>query len=371
MNLPEISRLGAVLTPSTAAPLNRAWQVGQILQAAVVERHEDGALRLRIGNTVVDARSTLPLATGQTLTVQVTHSGEQAILRLVQTPDQDPRLTQAWRDLLPKQLELKEALPDLARATRQAFGAESKTLPAALRAALQDLARALPSTQELARPDTLKQALANSGLFLENKLAQAVLTNEPPALTRDLKAQLTRVTHELASQTVSAPTSGRAPVADTLPPDLKQLATTAEGSLARMQVNQLASLPPETPAAPIAINVELPVRHGTALSSLGVHIEQEAGDDTARARAFSVWLSLDLPNVGRVEARVRLVGENVSVNFFAEQPATADLFRDHLPLLQRGIEAEGLQAGPLHCDAGVPPTPFAGPRPSGLLDERA
>lgn len=385
MNLPEIGNIGTLLTPTATSALTRSWSVGQILQASVIEREADGALKLRVGSDVIQARSTLPLATGQSLTVQVTYSGEQTILRVVQDTTSQAALVQGWRQALPRQAELQPLLDDILRAARTQLQPETQLSQPArfsgpLNALLRAFVDALPQLRNLTRPEGLRQAVQDSGLFLEAKLADTAQTGNPPRLDADLKAGLLRlqqqIQSDIAARAAATPRTAARPDVAVIQDDsnvdpLPRLLLPVESALARTQANQLASLPPE-PGTPSAWLVEIPLRHDAGTDTVKLQIEAEASAGSSGSQAsWTVWLTLDLGDRGAVRARVGVVEDQVSVQFWADKPDTAELFTQNLDLLERNLQDEGLKPGVLACQAGPAPQPDVPGAPPRLLDERA
>jgi hypothetical protein len=383
MNLPEIGNIGTLLTPTATSALTRSWSVGQILQASVIEREADGALKLRVGSDVIQARSTLPLATGQSLTVQVTYSGEQTILRVVQDTTSQAALVQGWRQALPRQSELQPLLDDILRAARTPLQPEQVAQPARFSGPLSALLRAfvdaLPLLRTLTRPDGLRQAVQDSGLFLEAKLADTAQTGNPPRLDSDFKVGLLRLQQQIQSDIAArsnTPAGAARPDVAVIQDDngvdpLPRLLLPVESALARTQANQLSSLPPE-PGSPSVWLVEIPVRHDAGTDTLKLQIESEAtAGPEGSAGSWTVWLTLDLGERGALRARVGVVDDQVNVHFWADDPSTADLFTQNLDMLERNLQEDGLKPVVLACQTGPAPQPETPGAPPRLLDERA
>jgi len=223
MLIPELYSSSLALQPQTAGTALRAWTTGQILQATVVRQALDGTVTLRVGSQEVQARTGLSLAADQPLTLQVAQSGTQTVLRvlhvnnagpmphptvLTQTsgPTPEATLAQAWRQVLPREGDLRPLLAQLAGTPAPAAGGRSEAaLPGPVAAALKQFAARLPSLEMLMTPAGLKRAVSDSGLFLEARLAQALTDNSAPAVQNDIKANLLRLVAQLRSLAASPP----------------------------------------------------------------------------------------------------------------------------------------------------------------------
>ncbi|MBV8679159.1 MAG: flagellar hook-length control protein FliK [Aquitalea sp.] len=71
------------------------------------------------------------------------------------------------------------------------------------------------------------------------------------------------------------------------------------------------------------------------------------------AAVWSTSLSLNLPALGGLSARVRLVGQNVQVSFLAEEDEASGLIQQHAAQLQSGMEAAGLTLANLMVKHGT------------------
>lgn len=224
----------------------------------------------------------------------------------------------------------------------------------------------------------LRQSLDRSGLFLEARLARG----ENPG--RDLKANLLRLL------TLLPPASGRPETqpatanktqqeAPSLPAMtvrlLGELLTQAEAGMARVLVNQLASLP-STDSNQQVWAFDLPIRQPHGSDSFTLRItrdDPDSADGGSRAEArWSVDIHFDLPGLGPVSSRITLRGDEVSSHFAAERPDTVRRLRLAMPDLEHaftraGLKVANLSAGPGKADRAELPVAEI-PR---LLDEKA
>lgn len=428
----------ASTTPRTE-PLS-TWRVGQVLAATVIANPQPGQSELRIGNLRVTAQTgALQLAPGQDLRLEVASLREQPVLKLLGLMQQSP-VPQALRDVLPRQQPLAPLFTALSRLA--AGAAPAQDLAQAVTRLARELFTRLPDTASVATAAGLRQALRDSGLFLETKLAQAATPPGAPSkatpqqaaeLNRDFKANLLRLVSVLRENSAnSAPgTTARSP-ADTgtaalatsspplpatpantvatrippgLPPELgaaaaplqrgqpplpplsparlaqtletlspRELLRQGEGALARVQLNQLTSLPQERHSG-LEWLIELPVRRDQDVDLWNLRIsrdpERKQGRDTGEAAGgWSVMLAFDLPGIGPMQARVNLRGERISAQFFSQMAGVLPLVHEHLPWLTARLRQAGLQIEDLSCHHGQIST-AAAPRPTRLLDERA
>ena len=195
------------LTSTTAATTAVRWQVGQLLQATVMESTA-GKVLLAIGNRQVSSETSLLLDKGQQLTVQVRSLGETPVLRIASELNTPP-LAQAIRALLPQQDSMTPLLASLARLAQT----PQPPVPPLIRELTHAMVRNLPDTAAVTRPEGLRKAIEQSGLFLERRLAQHVAPNTAPtsnlppvsAIQSDFKANLVQLIQRLRNWPGSTP----------------------------------------------------------------------------------------------------------------------------------------------------------------------
>ena len=430
--------LPPLTTPSSLRPTETlsTWRVGQVLAATVVSTSQPGRAELRIGNLPVIAQTgSLALSPGQALRLEVASLKEQPVLKLLTLLQQDP-VKQAVRMALPRQQPLPPLFAALARIAAGTQTGQPLA-PDIIRAA-QALLAQLPTAAGISQPAGLRRALRDSGLLLEAKLARSVAAPpsaaRPGELARDFKANLLRLVQVIREHTASsAPTALRAPAtvptpaqagltaslgiqtppaaaidaaAQTLnraagdpgapmlrgqpplPPvsaathlakalgtlNSSELQRHVEAALARVQLNQLSSLPQERLAPEWLI--ELPVRRDDNTDVWSLRISRDdrqapgPGPEIENGGAWSLMLAFDLPGIGPMQSRVTLRGDQVSAQFFSSRQGMLPLVSEHLPILQARLQQAGLRVTELTCHHGCMPAPAGAPR-ARILDERA
>ncbi len=389
---PPIGALSGTL--SVSQPAVKSWQVGQVLLAVVVGAAPEGGVQLRVDGRALTAQTSLTLSAGQTLELEVVRTEAPLLLKLrpaAPAEDDQARIeTQAWRQALPRQIPLTALFAELARFIRALNQpAPASPLPDSGRQLLENL----PTAQTVSTSQGLKQALTDSGLFLEAKLARPASSATSAALATDLKGTLLKLFDDLQPPAAGAPApadsalrpevgappartpSAQLSVPMALPEDeaarsgAADLARQVDGALARIQVNQLVSLPAEN-APPVWV-FELPVRQGGRTDVFDLRIEQDRTGDREEGRSpWTVVLAFDFEELGPVTARLALSREQVSTTLWAQRPQTVQLFTDHLAELHAGLAAAGVEVGRLSVFAGAPPVP-ADSAPPHLLDLKA
>ncbi len=385
-----------------------AWRLGQILQAVVLARTSPASAVLGIDGAKVSVRTELALVPGQTLRLRVEGLGKTAMLRLT-APGQPMPLDVraiALKSALPQQVPLAQILRSVAVLTQPG---QAAAVPAPVVRAAHQLLGPVPSLAATISPAGLRQAVQDSGVFLEAKLAAAALRSIPVSFATDLKARLLRFVSALRSDagappgstaarstpsappalssharpgTTGSPTSARpggdsAKAADPTPPSTTKvfepgrMIAEAEGALARIQVHQLGAV--KVADAPVAVwRMELPMMVARELQTIHVRIERDASAAEEPADpAWAVDVRVNLGARGDLAARVSYVGGVISTALWAEESTTAELIAGRLDELRRDLADAGLSVGSVHCWPGRPPPPEEDRIGAALLEVRA
>jgi len=189
------------------------WQVGQLLKAMVVSVDRQGTPTLEINGRQVSAQahSNLPLRPGQMLQLEVVENGKTPLLKVLNPPvNPQETMSRGVRESLPQQQPLTQVLNALQQLAQNAKGDAGQQL----RALSRQVMELLPQIQQLQSGAGVKQAVEDSGSFLEAKLQQLLRNSgspdSQPQLGRDLKAGLLRLL-----QAVRALQQGSSPSANT------------------------------------------------------------------------------------------------------------------------------------------------------------
>ncbi len=378
-----VSLAPALPGPSSKANLPLKLQLGQLVSAKVVASLKTDQLLLEINGRQVLADSRVSAKPGQTLTLEVLQTGPTPQLKALSTGNPSQVIVQqATRTLLPRQAPLHQALNEINFLFQQAQS--QSALPPFIRLPLATLLKAIPKQEQLIKPQSLKTQILKSGLFHEAEKSQPA-TSTPK---NDLKANLLNLAAALkgASQptestpkpqtpprfnlaqadtsfsqikilphqqtTLTAkltPTSGKkqqsqpAPLNETDTP-LLQLEKKTASALARLALDQLASLPKNESAQP-TWHFEIPYFQGETLETLRLTISQESSQEKSgqpREAPWSVTLELEPENLGKIRVKILIQGEKINSFFWSERQTTRQLFEKHFDVLKHQLQKAGL-----------------------------
>lgn len=369
-------------------------------------------------NRVIQMISQQPLPTGQRVQLQTTPRGELMLVPNLKTalshttapvgitptpisPVQQAA-QQALRELMPRQQPLVTLLPLLQKLVQPTLRDQ---LPAPIAQAVKQLLQSLPRAEQIQTPTGVKQAVENSGTFLESRLVRAANSNPNPSAqpmaqtpaaiaTTDLKAQISTLlalvrtfipTQPAQSATPTSPLSisaeelvythkpalqpqqghiatGQQSI-DSTESLLSQLSKLLQAGLARIQVNQLdgivarhvgndAQMPVPT------WTMELPLRSAYGNEQLQLRIEQQPRKRNQQKRPqWNVQIALDLHELGKLAATLAIVDKNVAATLWAEREGTHRRVQEQIGYLRSGLESVGVHVTEMNCRLGMPPTP--------------
>ncbi|QBJ77471.1 flagellar hook-length control protein FliK [Aquitalea sp. USM4] len=194
-----------------------------------------------------------------------------------------------------------------------------------------DLSLDVAKQQPAETAQILKNNVSQSGLFYESHLKEwldgrhnlSQVQQEPQSrLLSKLNEDL--ASHDSRSNTASASSLSPRTVAP-------ELANLVQRQLDIVENQQLQLNGYAWPGQPMQLQIQQE------------HTNERTG--SLGADEVGVWstsLSLKLPALGGVAARVRLVGQNVQVSFVAEEDEASGLIQQHAEQLQTGMAAAGL-----------------------------
>lgn len=238
---------------------------------------------------------------------------------------------------------------------------EGKALPESMSAEVDRVVGRLTPLNPSLKGADIEAALRNSGLLLEAGLAQH--PNEPP---QDLKSALLLLRQALAlppgpRRTTGAvrppppyaggPISGQPAYTEPMdldaPADVRRqrLADAVDGALARLELEQIASLP-QKESDPTVWRFEAPIATANGASIAQFEIQRESHGRSSGAPAAATWrvrFGLDMAPFGPLSANLNLTGEHLGVAIWVQNFQAAEALRAKAPELARGLLGPGLE----------------------------
>lgn len=302
---------GRLLLEATVLPARApVLIIGEQVSARVAERLDNGQFAALIKNGLF----TLNLPKGMQL------SGDELTLRVTSLA---PKLTFALVDPAADSTVADGSVDvSLSPASRYLTG----LLDSGKNAPAQTGIRLDASRQDAAGlAETLKQGADKSGLFYESHVKAWVDGRLPLESLKDEPQARLGQGLDPAQGTPSA--SGKAAQAE--------LGNLVQRQLDTLENRQIQLQGWAWPGQPVQLTVEQ---------------EKTTERQASGSEELSVWatrLALELPVLGGLSARIRIVGGAVQVSFATEETATEQLIRDHARQLESGLGAAGLNLATL------------------------
>lgn len=310
----------------------KSWQVGQVLQALVVDKAPSGQLVLRIAGHQITATADIPVQKGAVLSLEVSRLTPQPTLKIIGAPQSThavaagsaDSLSGAYQGLVVRQNDV--VLPF--QLMRQILnGVNVTSLLPILGKELDAIYRSLNQLSAMRDPKVLKGLLSQLNQFGTGNLSR--LTGLLALLEGGLPHQI-----------------GESDLAQ-----LQSLRDASEGALSRLALSHIKSAVSQEGEVK-GWYFELPVFIEEEPRNLFVVVEQEK-KHAERESSWRLWLALDGGKLGPVEAEIFYGGEALSVVLYAEQEATYRAMKSDIGQLRDALETRGSMTGVIQCRQGL------------------
>ena len=303
-------------------PTGRNWQVGQIVHATVISTAQ-GKTVLNIAGNLITSSLTMerPWQEGEKIQLEVLKTGMPVVLKVSPSdPAQELIISRALREQLPRQMPLGNMLNNLSPLLN------SGSVNPATQQMIARLLATIPQLKQLTSGKKVKQAVINSGMFLENKLVQPQSSSS--SISQDFKAALLRLLGSLKNAPEQAGSTTQPTVEA-----IRQI----EAGLARVQTNQLNTITSHGTEWFIELPVKL--KNEQQLNELKIKIRKnKEAENRMDHPIWSVFINFELQELGPVQANITLLGTNrISIGIWAEQESTAKQFTNQLDMLRASL----------------------------------
>ncbi|WP_446811274.1 flagellar hook-length control protein FliK [Methylomonas sp. 2BW1-5-20] len=316
-----------------------------------------------------DPQAKQALMPGSRIDLMLVKNADKPVFNVaLAVPSVEEQITSAFKQLLPIQVSPAELLTQLGPLLKPADS--DKTTGEILKQLAREILLQIPDKSKLFEPGTLKQAIAQSGLFMEHELVNAETANSPPLhLQDDFKFKLSKLIAQLNFH-LAGPADTES--AQKLDSDLlKETLQKAEGNLARLTLDQLNSLPRDDSPKQVWI-LELPFFNKTSPETLQLIVEQDkqaAGE--SGQKNWVVSITITPPELATIHCKISCYDGSVNTRFWSESTDTVDKINARLDYLREQFEQKGLKPGFMDVQQGKPaqPNPQTLP-PQNLLSEK-
>ncbi|MFK8066772.1 MAG: flagellar hook-length control protein FliK [Gammaproteobacteria bacterium] len=353
-----------LLQPQNASATEiKNWATGQLLKATVLQQLSSSSLLLKVGNLKLTANTNVLLSAGSQINLKVIRTGEQPSLQILQNNSRSAEQTNlnALRQALPKQASLSEFFSNI-----KTMSAGEQRLPPTVQQALNVIQAGLASRADLTNPEMIKKALKESGVFLESNLSKSSTTKLAGSnpVEGDLKGRLLRLVSLISNestnstkQTEQKQSASNNSLLNFLSNNklMPELQRHVESALARIQLNQLNSLP-GLEQNQQAILLELPVKEKDKVDifSLKITEEEDQKEEQEAQKKWAINLSFKLEGLGNLHAKLILGGQKIQASLWAEDQNTFELIQNNMDLLQQRLTDVEFIHPTINCYKGKP-----------------
>lgn len=308
------------------------------------------------------------LTVGSRIDLEMIKAGEKPVLNASLQPlPVEEQISNVFKRLLPQQSTPQQLLLQLAPLLKPTEG--DKTVGELLKQLARELMQHIPDKTQLFEPAALKQAVTQSGLFLERNLVEAETHPESPALPDDFKLKLSKLIVQLGLELgVAKDANPEQPNNSDL---LKDTLQKAQGNLAKLTLDQLNSLPRDDSPKQVWI-LELPFFNQSSPETLQLVVEQDKQANTENGQKnWVVSITITPPELATIHCKLSCYVGSVNTRFWSESTRTVDIINARLDYLRQQFEEKGLIPGFMDVQQGKPTqtNPQTLP-PQNLLSEK-
>lgn len=379
-----------------------ALKPGQVIDAFTLTNSSQGQISIRIGETVINASTSLSLPQNAHLSLEVVQVSPHLLLRLIPS-SAGAAATRPLQDAMIKLLPQQSAIaPVLAELIHKSMVDKNHLEHQLTRSLVNSLISNLATRNSLVHAESVRQSILLSGLFLESILSK-MLGRHRRLIARDTKAALSGIQQSIGQDIVNITHDSRilnnqvSSLAYTVPPPRRKHIPTAQaripfslfpdtvglfddhldlygkiqGAIARLGLLQVCT-------AENFLNgdelwqLEIPVKHTDAVETVSISIEYDRKDPQCEERnAWIVNLALDLPQLGPVQIRISLYKHGVSSCFRSESSKTLSLIESHFGQLKNRLNQQGMETLALCCQTGQAETEYSVHTDHSIIDVQA
>jgi len=308
-------------------------EVGQELDAVVMEELDGRRLLLKLGATLIEAEGPGGLSAGQHVRLRVDQLQPQVVFHITDVePTVQAEATKLLRTHLPAHADSGELLDSLQHELAAFLDPNPDTTPtpeklAKLRESIASLlASGGPLTSE-----KLKVLARDGGLFYEAKLFNVAKNNVQQLLNiadQDLKGLLLAVLQESKVRAISAGLQSA-------------LGAQIENIETQQAVNLLSQLDGG------GFQIQIPFFTGSGVSTAALAVEQDGQGSTReqgdRKNGYSLLFLLDLENFGRTRIDAHIDPRELRAVFYVKNEGSLRLLKQELPGFRENLKALGYQ----------------------------
>jgi hypothetical protein len=342
--------------------------VGQVLKTTVVKAIAADQVLININGQNINAKTAHHFSPGELLQVKVMALGDETVLQVLAQPLNQSVLQAALRQVLPKQTSANQLLATLQQLQQH------PQLPPALAQQIRHLLAQITPLGQL--PQHLSQAVHHAGLFWESHLLNWRKEQGSQSIHKDFKGNCLKLFANLSMNSqnqvphhqpdnVPLPLAGAKP--QPLPaaniPDISLLNVGQLQELVHEQIQQvLARITAlqinhlQQPDGQYQILFDLPIKTPQGVEVIPIQISHQAATPT-QAASWLVACAVNLPNLGEIQASLRLAGQQLDIKFNAAKGETVNQLSTLQAEVMKQFKHLGLVPGHYLVQQGLEDSP--------------
>jgi hypothetical protein len=404
----EIEKNTGTANPRTSNTTGKS-ELGQLKEGSVVTARvmnssnntaQQPQLTLQINNRTFEIPSNLEALRGDILKLKVERSEAGTQLKLIEKirpgNSQAEGVRQTGDQQLRQFIPIQRSLNTMAAQLQSTLADPS--LPTNIKTLITNILSQLPRANQLVTPQAVSTAIRNSGLFFEAIQASGQLPTQGDlkfgllSLITQLRAALPPNARAIYPDPASAGqqamsfspmnplvTARQGHISRSAEKSLDllllKLLGIAESATARTSLSQLATAESQVQGDQ-RWKFEIPIflqNQEIAIADIVIQQEDEHKEDSdeEKQKQWQLQMAIDLPELGALQASVRLREKQIGLMLTVSQPETAKLFNVHMERLKTQLTDNGFEITRLDCVEGDIKLPETGQLYTKILSVKA
>ncbi len=269
---------------------------------------------------------------------------------LSQTANSEQRILESVKQLFPIQQQPSELIGQLT--DKFTLINNNENIPDALKRLAKEILNGIPQLKEIDHKQ-LKKLITQSGLFLEAKLAQSAVNRETDLSQPDFKNLLLKFQQMLKQEVEHSKETKMQSAEINL---LKEMQQKTENSLAKIILNQFASLPKEDSARQVWV-LDLPFVEQEKAETVRVEIDRKQQADAPEEHEnWTVSVTITPQEKETIYCKITCYDQTINTLFWSDNEEVVEEIDQHLDYLKTQLEKSGLNTGHMSANIGVPKT---------------
>jgi hypothetical protein len=317
--------------PQSGSNLLPALELGQEIDAIVIQELSQGKLLLNASGSLIEAENPGGLSAGQHLRLRVEQLQPQVVLHITQLePTIESEAMRLLRAHVPFHADIGETLENLQKQLASHFDlSKAGEILVPRLNKLREFVATLLTGESPPSVERLLTLMKDGGLHYEAKLFHALV--EAPGNLRDV------VDGDLKGLLLAALQESEGASAST---DLQRAIS---GQLTNLESQQAVNLLAQRGSD--AFQFQVPFFNGSGFSTVTLSIDHDgkgsAGERGKHEPEYNILFLLDLEDLGRIRIDAHLNKNDLRVIFYVEQPRTVEWVTQELPSFQETLRTLG------------------------------